>query len=527
MGCCARPGMCGHGCWTRTDCDGKRATGRSSAIRRYAASSPWQDRLVSCRQSRHGRCCAATATHGCLPPSAAANSSRLGSRGASAPWSRFATTTAPSASRINGCGCRSPEASPSSGCDWPAHCRIRPRRSARSPCWLTMGDCGWRSLPLCPFTGTALTPTGSRASTLGSSIPTRWSPRTPGCWSRGGRFAPRASCTCATSKPAKPRPPDEHHRPGAAGRGAGDDTGSGFGGPRSGIDAASTKPTIKPPARSSPSPLSIEWAPCWWAIRRASPARTPVECRTAACGSGAATTWCEPYETRPNWWVFELCWWMSAALPPLARSAGSGSPSPGAAGSAVRTAGFRGTGTSWVPTTSPPRPAADTRAPTCRCSSSTVGPASCRHGVTDAATSTTVGGVGPAWPRATHRTLPCPLGVARRTPKPTCWRLARIKQRYPTGQRLLEGALPETAGDVLGALVSRVKIASGSTRSRGRCTAAARRTACTASPGRGPLRPTFALCSPIVHLPSSAASKTVTSVRLGWSGPATGRGPAC
>jgi transposase len=38
--------------------------------------------------------------------------------------------------------------------------------------------------------------------------------------------------------------------------------GSRFGGLRSGISAVSTRPSIRPPARSSPSPLSIESAPC-------------------------------------------------------------------------------------------------------------------------------------------------------------------------------------------------------------------------------------------------------------------------
>jgi hypothetical protein len=38
-------------------------------------------------------------------------------------------------------------------------------------------------------------------------------------------------------------------------------------------------------------------------------------------------------------------------------------------------------------------------------------------------------GGGPAWPRATHPTIRCRLGVAR-CASPT-WRLARIKQRRP------------------------------------------------------------------------------------------------
>jgi len=49
-----------------------------------------------------------------------------------------------------------------------------------------------------------------------------------------------------------------------------------------------------------------------------------------------------------------------------------------------------------------PKRAADPRALGCRRLSSTVGPASFRHGVTGAATCMTGGGVGPAWPRATQ-----------------------------------------------------------------------------------------------------------------------------
>jgi hypothetical protein len=50
-------------------------------------------------------------------------------------------------------------------------------------------------------------------------------------------------------QPAMPRPPGEYQRPGGAGRGAGEDTGSGFGGPRPAIAAASTRPSIGPPSR--------------------------------------------------------------------------------------------------------------------------------------------------------------------------------------------------------------------------------------------------------------------------------------
>jgi hypothetical protein len=70
---------------------------------------------------------------------------------------------------------------------------------------------------------------------------------------------------------------------------------------------------------------------------------------------------------------------------------------------------------------------------------STVGPASCRRGVTDAAISMMLGGAGPAWPRATHPTIWFRVGVARWAS--STWRLARIKQRSPPGHTLPEGAL--------------------------------------------------------------------------------------
>jgi IS605 OrfB family transposase len=105
--------------------------------------------------------------------------------------------------------------------------------------------------------------------------------------------------------------------------------------------------------------------------------------------------------------------------------------------------GLEGTGIWWVPPTSPPLPAADVPAPGCRCWSSTVGPAWCRRDVTDAASCTMLGGGGSAWPRATHPTLGCRVGVAR-CASPT-WRPARISQRRPPGQTLSEGALVSCA----------------------------------------------------------------------------------
>ena len=72
---------------------------------------------------------------------------------------------------------------------------------------------------------------------------------------------------------------------------------------------------------------------------------------------------------------------------------------------------------------------------TCPCCrrrlSSTVGPASCRYGVTNVVTFM-MGGVGPAWPRATRTSLMARLGVARRTRGGTL-PPARIKQRHPPG----------------------------------------------------------------------------------------------
>jgi transposase len=100
--------------------------------------------------------------------------------------------------------------------------------------------------------------------------------------------------------------------------------------------------------------------------------------------------------TRPSRRGWLCGWWTSVAPPPPAWPAGDGSPSPKAASFTVRTAGLKGTGIWWVPPTSPPSLAADPRAQAYLCSSSTVGPASCRHDVTDAATSTISGGIGSA-----------------------------------------------------------------------------------------------------------------------------------
>ena len=160
-------------------------------------------------------------------------------------------------------------------------------------------------------------------------------------------------------------------------------------------------------------------------------------CRTSGCGSGAAPTCSKPCATRlskPGSWCG---WWMSVAPPPPVPPAGGGSPSPRAGGSAVPIAPSRGTGIWSVPTTSPRRLAADLRARTCLCSSSTVGPASCRHGVTDAATSTTSGGVGPAWPRATHRRSCVPWVSLATRPRPGAWRGSSSAAQQ--GKRCLKG----------------------------------------------------------------------------------------
>jgi hypothetical protein len=162
-------------------------------------------------------------------------------------------------------------------------------------------------------------------------------------------------------------------------------------------------------------------------------------CRTCGCGGGAALTCCKPCRTRPSRPGSRCGWWMSAAAPPPARPAGGASPRPRAESFAARTVDCRGTGIWSVPTTSPPRPAADPRAPACLCWSSTVGPAGCRHGVTDAATSTTSGGVGPAWPRATQTSLLARLGVARRI-RDSDPRSGEDQATLPNGQTLPEGA---------------------------------------------------------------------------------------
>ena len=130
----------------------------------------------------------------------------------------------------------------------------------------------------------------------------------------------------------------------------------------------------------------------------------------------------------------------SSTVPP----AGGGSPSPRAGGSAVPIALSRGTGIWSVPTTSPRRLAADLRARTCLCSSSTVGPASParrdrRRHLHDQRRRRS------AWPQATHRAILRPLGVARHA-SPT-WRMARIKQRCPAGQTLPERALVDGAAE--------------------------------------------------------------------------------
>jgi IS605 OrfB family transposase len=79
------------------------------------------------------------------------------------------------------------------------------------------------------------------------------------------------------------------------------------------------------------------------------------------------------------------------------------------------TARSKRTGISWVQPTSPPELAAELRARRCLRISSTVESASCRHGVTVAATCMTNGDEGPAWPRAACIRIVALAGVARRT----------------------------------------------------------------------------------------------------------------
>jgi hypothetical protein len=137
-----------------------------------------------------------------------------------------------------------------------------------------------------------------------------------------------------------------------------------------------------------------------------SPATRWAECRTCAYGNGDAPTLRRPYETRPNAPASSFGWWTSAVPPPPVRPAGNAFQSQGAVASPVRTASSRATAILQGPTTSPPSMAADPRGRVYLCSSSTAGPASCRHGVTDAATCTTGGG-GPAWPRGLSGEHPC------------------------------------------------------------------------------------------------------------------------
>jgi hypothetical protein len=405
-GCCGRQATSGRGCWTPTGSDSSRASGRLPPTRRCAASSPARDRSGN---SRWWGTVGAAPLRRRLVPGRETPQGRPagtpGSRAASAPWSQSAFTTAPSRSRAAGCGCRSPRASRSCGCGWPAPCRIRPSRSGRSLCLPMVGGCGWRSPPPFPASNTTWTPAGSPGSTLRTRRPPR----------QGRQAGAQARAAWVAAVETQPGPPAPCRGPPSPPRPAG-------------------------PARGRQAGGRLRRAAPGWDLGdrdlRASPGTTPGGCRISGCGGGAAPTCykhCATRPSRPGW----CCgWWTSEVPPPPARRAGGGSLSPRAASFTVRIAGFRGTGIWWVPATSPPRLAADPRARVCLCPSSTVGLASCRHGVTDAATSTISGGVSSAWPRATQTSLLARLGVARRTGRHTGSRRRRTaRPRWRRGRR--------------------------------------------------------------------------------------------
>jgi hypothetical protein len=85
--------------------------------------------------------------------------------------------------------------------------------------------------------------------------------------------------------------------------------------------AGSTKPTTRPPARSSPSRLPTRWGLWWWVTRPASPDGTRVGCRTGGCGSGVAPTCSERSVTRPSRPGSGSPWWRSGGRPRPARPA--------------------------------------------------------------------------------------------------------------------------------------------------------------------------------------------------------------
>jgi hypothetical protein len=127
-----------------------------------------------------------------------------------------------------------------------------------------------------------------------------------------------------------------------------------------------------------------------------SPSGTWAESTTSGCGSGDARTWWKPYAIRPRRRESSSGFWTSAAPRPRVQPAGGEFPSHRGAAFCVPTAGFKGTAIWWVPPTSPPGSVAERRARRCQRSLSTVGPARCRHGVIDVATSMIAGGVDPA-----------------------------------------------------------------------------------------------------------------------------------
>jgi hypothetical protein len=116
-----------------------------------------------------------------------------------------------------------------------------------------------------------------------------------GC-QRAGRTAdlgpapsvPRTSSTSVISKPVRPRPRVVCPSPDSTGRGDGAVIERGDGMPKPGIVAASSRPSTRQPARSSPSRYATESALWSSEIPRASPTTTWAGSRTCACGSGGA-----------------------------------------------------------------------------------------------------------------------------------------------------------------------------------------------------------------------------------------------
>ena len=122
MGCCARPVIFGPGCWTATG----SASVRRVRDRRLSGALPPADRARTLRGAVGGRgqvgAAAGTPTPGSRPPSADRNrSSRPGSHAANAALVPIRFYNGTFRWRVDGCGCRSPEASRAVGAAGPAH----------------------------------------------------------------------------------------------------------------------------------------------------------------------------------------------------------------------------------------------------------------------------------------------------------------------------------------------------------------------------------------------------------------------